>query len=202
MTPLTPLLLTAVLAVSLASPAAAEVLTFTGSDTRLYLNERMSDPAQYRLLSSWSASGADQATQLQPPSALVRGVSSLGGDVFVSRGPFRISNERFFELLSKSGVAPEFVAKYGQGGRNPNVWVPALSAVIIGAGAGTAYAGNTSYNWGLATVGYTVIGLGGLGLLYSVYDFFLTPKLPSKFPADEAYEAIQAYNKQLGTTTP
>jgi len=91
-----------------ASPAWADVRTFEGVDQHLYLNESKDKSDTASLLAGWQAAGVhDPAMQI-----LGRGVSALDGDVFVSKGPFRISNDRFLALIAESGADPTFVAKY------------------------------------------------------------------------------------------
>lgn len=182
----------------LARPAYADIRTFTGDDKFLYLNESMAKFPEHSLLSGWSASGVGVASPQQAAGSQTRGVSALSGDIFVSQGPFRITNERFLELLTEAKVAPDFVAKYRGHHQRPNMlWPTVLSVGIGGLGGGLTYFGSTGYNPPLMWTGIGLIAAGGLGALYSGYLYFMNPSGNPVLDPSEAYSAIQTYNKKL-----
>lgn len=185
-----------------ANPAYADVRTFTGDDKHLYLNEKMDKLPAQSLFSGWSVSGADALDATQGASPLMRGVSTLDGELFVSQGPFKISNERFFELLSQSSVAPGYLAKYRGMRESPNVLWPALLSLGVGGlGGSLTYFGATGFNQQpLLWSGIGLLAVGGLGLLYTGFLYFSGPSTPA-LDAFETYEAIKAYNRKLDSQT-
>lgn len=188
----------------LAVPAVAEVRTYSGDDQHLYLNESKDKFPSYEMFSGWSVSGTITSNMPQGVNPVVRGVSALDGDFFVSRGPFKISNERFFDLLTQAKVAPEFVAKYRGKRDAPNVLWPALISLgLTGIGGVGTYLGAATFQNPLGM--WTGVGLltaGGLGALYTSYIYLTQPSGPSIPAPEEAYEAIKVYNKKLDGQAP
>lgn len=126
------------------------------------------------------------------------GTSNLDGEVFISKGPFKISDQRFFELLTQANVAPEFVDKYSATNNFFPWGLSTLGCLVVGgAGFGAASINNSFGNYSGAVLGTGLIAMtvGGLGAIVSAYQWY-SNKAP-KFSPDEAYDVIQLYNETM-----
>ncbi|MEB3298766.1 MAG: hypothetical protein VKO21_04700 [Candidatus Sericytochromatia bacterium] len=179
----------AILGLAEGQPALAGVVTFTGTDRHLYLNEAGVPPATASLRAGWLAKDGVRAS-----GDNLRGVSELRGDLFVSVGPFRISEDRFITLLQSANVAKSFTESQRPAVRADLVTYGLATLAAVALLGGGAF-GATTFDPTTRLVGYSIASLGVAGLGLTLPGMLIPSRPPIAW--DEAYEAILEYNRKL-----
>ena len=171
----------------ISTPVLAEIVTFpTEPDPHLYLHERVSGPAE-------QAAGVRLRRPVSGERAIEVEVSELRGDWFVSRGPFRLSDDEVLNVLDRAGIATASLRLPGAPGADR--LVPAALCT------GLALTGGGLAMWG-ETLGTRNIGRGmlipvGLWALHLGWAWFQERHDGGRLDPVAVHGAIASYNRKL-----
>lgn len=167
------------------SPSRAEVITVSSEDDdeRLYLNQT-----------------TEQVGEIGGSMRAFYGHTETKPTFYVSKGKFRLTDDRFLEIISTSEAAPEFID-----GVNAEIsfrrnllagTVVSLTAFLAGIGLGTFGMSRRPMNASVAFTGLGVTVFSSIPLI-ALPSIYAARAQEKPFTAEQAFEAVKAYNKQL-----
>lgn len=161
-----------------ALPSFAAVQEITSNDEYLRLYGSSNNVSV--VTSNWNTAGG--------------GLTGFSGAVYrtyVTKGNIPISDDRFIEIIAESRVDERFTNKVSAAKTTTNVvgW-SSLTASVAGLVGALVFGSNDNPNLALMSLLVSTIGLGGVVVAASM-------ETTRPFSDEEAYAAIQAYNKRL-----